>query len=136
MLGHTYIYKVMQDSYHQQWLSSTTHRKSLEIVTPDSQAAILQRPAPALQRLPDQRFAYGCFYKLDGPFFGGPYNKSPTAVGLMLGPLIFGNSHIKTRSPKDQNSQQPPPPGNIETGKNSLYTLQTLYTYYNIYIYI
>ena len=26
--------------------------------------------------------------------FGGPYNKDPTIWGAILGPPIFGNSHI------------------------------------------
>ena len=34
-----------------------------------------------------------------GPFFGSPYNKSPTIWGSILGPLIFGISHVSLRLP-------------------------------------
>ena len=36
---------------------------------------------------------YGGFQKL-GAFFGSPYTKSPTVLGSILGPLIFGISHM------------------------------------------
>ena len=32
--------------------------------------------------------------KIRGPIFGSPYNKSPTILGYILGPLIFGVSHM------------------------------------------
>ena len=38
------------------------------------------------------------------PLFGSPYNKSPTILGSILGPLIFGISQINsytTISPRD-----------------------------------
>ena len=34
------------------------------------------------------------FPKIRGPIFGSPYNKSPTILGYIFGPLIFGVSHI------------------------------------------
>ena len=33
-----------------------------------------------------------------GPLFGRPYNESPTIWGSILGPLIFGISHIEDSS--------------------------------------
>ena len=36
----------------------------------------------------------GGFPKKRGPIFGSPYNKSPTTLGYILGPLIFGVSQI------------------------------------------
>ena len=30
-----------------------------------------------------------------GPLFGSPYNKSPTILGSILGPLSFGISHLE-----------------------------------------
>ena len=32
------------------------------------------------------------------PFCGRPYSKSPTILGSVVGPLIFGNSHLGQRS--------------------------------------
>ena len=37
---------------------------------------------------------YVCFCKLGGPCWGCPYIKSPTIWGSLIGPLIFGNSHV------------------------------------------
>ena len=34
------------------------------------------------------------FPKKRGPIFGSPYNKSPTILGYIVGPLIFGVSHM------------------------------------------
>ena len=34
----------------------------------------------------------GCFHK--GPFGGCPYNKHPSILGSILGPLICGNSNV------------------------------------------
>ena len=36
------------------------------------------------------------FPKIRGPIFGSPHNKSPTILGYILGPLIFGVSHFKS----------------------------------------
>ena len=41
------------------------------------------------------------FPKIRGPLFGSPDNKSPTILGSILGPLIFGISHIAI-NPQDQ----------------------------------
>ena len=38
------------------------------------------------------------FQKLRGTLFWGPYNKEPTFIGTKLGSLIFGNSHLDSRS--------------------------------------
>ena len=35
------------------------------------------------------------FPKIRGPIFGSPYNESPTILGYILGPLIFGVSHVE-----------------------------------------
>ena len=32
--------------------------------------------------------------QIGGSLFGSPYNKSPTIWGYILGPLIFGVSHM------------------------------------------
>ena len=35
------------------------------------------------------------FPKIRGPIFGSPHNKSPTILGYILGPLIFGVSQLE-----------------------------------------
>ena len=49
-----------------------------------------------------QYIQYGIFPKLGVPFLGGPYtyNKDPSIVGFILGPLILGSYHIKTIKPQ------------------------------------
>ena len=37
---------------------------------------------------------YMAVSKNSGPHFGSSYNKSPTILGYILGPLIFGVSHM------------------------------------------
>ena len=51
---------------------------------------------PSVQRIGDPSSAIHIwgFPKIRGPFFGSPYNKSPTILGSILGPLIFGISHF------------------------------------------
>ena len=50
----------------------------------------LQKPyIPAIWRFP----------KIRGPLFGSPYNKSPTILGSILGPMICGISHITLNYP-------------------------------------
>ena len=39
------------------------------------------------------------FPKIRGPPFGRPYNESPTILGSILGPLIFGIPHVGIHLP-------------------------------------
>ena len=42
--------------------------------------------------------AFWGFPKIRGPLLGSPYNKSPTILGSILGPMIFGISHTVPNS--------------------------------------
>ena len=42
--------------------------------------------------------AFGCFYKLGGPFCGCLCHRSPAIWGLFLGHLIFGSSQLGSRT--------------------------------------
>ena len=44
------------------------------------------------------RAIWGC-PKIRGPLFGSPYNKSPTILGSILWPMIFGISHMEGSMP-------------------------------------
>ena len=48
--------------------------------------------------------------KIKGPIFGSPCNKSPTILGYILGPLIFGISHVpEYYDPDSKNPQETGP---------------------------